>query len=129
MRVIALVVLMLWGFFAVGQSVLESHIIGMDSSEVYTMKIRNLDNLQIVQQYKLVNEVSRVTLYGGDYRITYYCNDEVMPHVEHVHISGNDIGVIQKFIFRDPPMLKDVDFGQFKLLTPEDFPQDPYMEF
>lgn len=120
---------MLWGGFSFGQSVLETTIVDMDTSDVYTMKIRNLDSFQIVQEYKLVKDVSRITLYGGDYRVTYYRNDELMPHVEHIHVSGNDYGVIQKFIFVDPPLLMDVDFNDFKLITPEDLPQDTYMEF
>lgn len=111
------------------QSVLESHIIDMDTTEVYTMKVRNLDSMELLQEYRLLSDVSKIYLYGGDYRVTYWCNDTIPLHVEYFHISSNDYAIVQKFILRLPKPLKDVDFKKFNLATPEDIPQDIYMDF
>lgn len=129
MRFILMTLALVASLLSSGQSVLESHIIDMDTTEVYTMKVRNLDNMELLQEYKLLSDVSKVYLYGGDYRVTYWCNDTIPLHVEYFHISSNDYAILQKFILRLPKPLKDVNFKEFNLATPEDIPQDIYMEF
>lgn len=102
----------------------------MDTSEVYTIKVRNLNSMAIVQEYRILDETSRVTLYGGDYRVTYWCNDTIALHAEYIHVSRNDQGVMQKFILRVPKPLVEVDLKEFKFIEPEDWNRkESYMEF
>ena len=126
MKVVIFFLSLFFASFASAQGVLESRLIGGKPGESCTMLVRNLNNFERVDEYHF-REMSKVVMRGGDYRVTYWV-DSTLIHQEYVHFSANDHGVVQKFIFRIPQPIMDVDFKQFKLMTPEDF-QSIYMEF
>lgn len=108
------------------QGVLESRIIGGSPAEECTMFVRSIDSFDDVEVYPFFN-TSRIAMDAGDYQIMYWI-DTIYLHGEYMHFSGNNRGVLQKFILRHPQPLWSVDLNQFELLTPEDF-QDIFMEF
>lgn len=126
MKVVLFLLALMLSPFASAQGTLESHIIGGDTSETYMILIRDLEHFETVQEY-FFTDVSRITMRGGDYRVTYWA-DSTFVHGEYIHFSGNDNGIVQKFILRVPQPLVGVDLKQFRLMTPEDF-EDLYMEF
>jgi len=126
MKVVIFLLSLLLSPFAAAQGTLESHFIGGRPGDHCLLLIRNLDNFERVDEFSFT-DVSRVVMQGGDYRVTYWV-DSTFVHGEYVHFSGNDHGVIQKFILRVPEPLVNVEFTRFKLMTPEDF-EDLYMEF
>jgi len=111
---------------AFSQGVLESRIVGGSPTEECTMFVRSIDSFDHVEVYPFF-VMSRIAMDAGDYQIMYWI-DTVYLHGEFMHFSGNNRGVLQKFILRHPKPLWSVGFDEFELLTPEDF-QDIFMEF